>query len=190
MDKKALTHDRILTLASKTLRREGFRGVTVGAAMKDAGLTHGGFYAHFASQDALLKESLQRAGTEGYRALALAVDAFREREGVSRFRAFVEVYLSEAHVRSAETGCVISALCAEIPRQSEAVQAVARDQLRTLVSSVAGVLADPSSAEAVAAAMVGALSMARALPSDAARSLLTAVRADLLARFDRNLAVH
>ena len=188
MDRKTLTHERILEAASRTLRREGFRGVTVAAAMKDAGLTHGGFYAHFPSQDALLGETLRRAGADGYQTLARAVEDYRVHGGVSRFRALVEVYLSERHALETETGCVVSALCTEIPRQSQSVQTVAREQLGVLVAGVAEALGDSKSAETVASAMVGALTMARVLPRGMAAGLLASVRSDLLERFDRSAA--
>jgi len=62
--RKALTHDRIVDVAARALRRNGYAGVGVAEVMKEAGLTHGGFYAHFASRDALLVEAMQRAGRD------------------------------------------------------------------------------------------------------------------------------
>ena len=60
--RKQITHDRIVETAARVIRRSGFGGVGVADIMKEAGLTHGGFYAHFASRDALLCEAIERAG--------------------------------------------------------------------------------------------------------------------------------
>jgi len=62
--RKELTHDRILDVAARAIRRAGYDGVGLATIMKEAGLTHGGFYAHFASRDALLAEATQRAGRD------------------------------------------------------------------------------------------------------------------------------
>jgi TetR/AcrR family transcriptional repressor of nem operon len=64
--RKQLTHDRILDTAARVLRDSGFQGVGVADIMKRAGLTHGGFYAHFPSRDALLAEALARAGEDSH----------------------------------------------------------------------------------------------------------------------------
>jgi AcrR family transcriptional regulator len=184
MNKKADTHDRILTAASRSLKRTGFGGVTVAATMKEAGLTHGGFYAHFASQDTLVAEALERAGVDGSRRMADAVNAVCAERGVSRFRAFVEVYLSEEHVLQPENGCVVSALCAEVPRQSEAVKTVAQGQVASLVSRLGVMMGQPAEADSVAATLVGALAVARLLPAEPRASLLESVRRDLLSRYD------
>ena len=70
--KKQLTHDRIVDTAARALRRDGFAGVGVAEVMKEAGLTHGGFYAHFASREALLREALERSGRDSAGRMASA----------------------------------------------------------------------------------------------------------------------
>ena len=60
LGRKAISHERIVEAASRDLRRSGFEGVNVAGVMKTAGLTHGGFYAHFESRDALLSEAIAR----------------------------------------------------------------------------------------------------------------------------------
>src|SRR5437016_5899781 len=62
--KKEATHERIVEVAARAIRRNGYAGVTVADIMKEAGLTHGGFYAHFASREAMLAEAADRAGAE------------------------------------------------------------------------------------------------------------------------------
>ncbi|MFM2121400.1 MAG: hypothetical protein RL722_2868 [Pseudomonadota bacterium] len=69
-NRKELTHDRILGVASRALRRSGYGGAGLATIMKEAGLTLGGFYAHFRSRDALLAEATQRAGRDTAAVLA------------------------------------------------------------------------------------------------------------------------
>src|SRR5881275_2433634 len=68
--RKEVTHDRIVDSASRAIRRSGYGGTGVADIMKDAGLTHGGFYAHFASREAMLTEAADRAGADGVAAVA------------------------------------------------------------------------------------------------------------------------
>ena len=56
-DHKQETHARIVKKASVKLRERGAHGIGVADLMKEAGLTHGGFYAHFASREALVVEA-------------------------------------------------------------------------------------------------------------------------------------
>ena len=92
--KKQITHERIVDTAARAIRRAGFNGVGVADIMKEAGLTHGGFYAHFASRDALAGEALDRAGRDSAQRLAKSA-LLRRARGGSAFQAFVERYLSE-----------------------------------------------------------------------------------------------
>jgi TetR/AcrR family transcriptional regulator, transcriptional repressor for nem operon len=64
--RKELTHDRILDVAARAIRRAGYDGVGLASIMKEAGLTHGGFYAHFASRDALLAAIPGRCSSSGF----------------------------------------------------------------------------------------------------------------------------
>lgn len=107
--RKQVTHDRIVATAARAIRRGGFQGVGVADIMKEAGLTHGGFYAHFASRDALLAEALERAGQEAATRVA-DYTAVRRKQGASAFRALVDGYLAERHLGSTETMCTVAAL--------------------------------------------------------------------------------
>ena len=62
--RKEVTHERIVEVAARAIRRSGYNGTGVADIMKEAGLTHGGFYAHFASREAMLAEAADRAGAE------------------------------------------------------------------------------------------------------------------------------
>jgi TetR/AcrR family transcriptional regulator, transcriptional repressor for nem operon len=184
--RKQLTHDRIVTTAAKAIRRGGFHGVGVADIMKEAGLTHGGFYAHFASRNALLTEALERAGQEGASRVAKEVET-RRRQGASAFRALVDAYLSERHLGAPERMCAVAALASEIPRQSPEVRKAAAQRVRDLIAMVAHSLpADVPSAPVIACQLVGALQLSRALGDNAeGRALLTTTRNALLAQFDR-----
>jgi TetR/AcrR family transcriptional repressor of nem operon len=186
-NRKALTHERILDTASRAIRRAGFQGVGVADIMKQAGLTHGGFYAHFASRDALLAEALVHAGQQSAERIAKG-NAAREAKGASPFRAMVEGYLSDRHLSGTENGCAVAALASEMPRQSAEVRAAAAQRVRGLVAMVERALpegAAPGTAAAIASQMVGALQLARALGDNAeGKALLADNRNALLARHD------
>jgi TetR/AcrR family transcriptional repressor of nem operon len=185
--KKELTHERIVETAARAIRRGGFNGVGVADIMKEAGLTHGGFYAHFESRDALVCEALERAGRDS--AARLAKSALQRRaRGGSAFQAFVDRYLSEAHLGALENGCPVAALASEMPRQSPEVSAAAAQRVRSLVAAVREVLPEgvpPEAAGAVAAQLVGALQLARALGDNAeGKALLAASRRALVAQHE------
>jgi TetR/AcrR family transcriptional repressor of nem operon len=186
-NRKALTHERILDTASRAIRRAGFQGVGVADIMKQAGLTHGGFYAHFASRDALLAKALVHAGQQSAERIAKG-NAAREAKGASPFRAMVEGYLSDRHLSGTENGCAVAALASEMPRQSPEVRAAAAQRVRGLMAMVERALpegAAPGTAAAIASQMVGALQLARALGDNAeGRALLAANRQALLAQHD------
>lgn len=186
-NRKALTHERILDTASRAIRRAGFQGVGVADIMKEAGLTHGGFYAHFASRDALLAEALVHAGQHSAERIAKG-NAAREAEGASPFRAMVEGYLSDRHLSGTENGCAVAALASEMPRQSPEVRAAAAQRVRGVVAMVERALpegAAPGTAAAIASQMVGALQLARTLGDNAeGKALLADNRQVLLARHD------
>jgi TetR/AcrR family transcriptional repressor of nem operon len=186
-NRKALTHERILDTASRAIRRAGFQGVGVADIMKEAGLTHGGFYAHFASRDALLAEALTHAGQQSAERISKG-NAAREANGASPFRAVVEGYLSERHLSGTENGCAVAALVSEMPRQSPDVRAAAAQRVRSLMALVQRSLpegAAPGTAAAIASQMVGALQLARALgDNDEGKALLADNRQALLAQHD------
>lgn len=185
--RKELSHERIVETAARALRRGGFAGVGVAGIMKEAGLTHGGFYAHFPSRDALLVEALERAGLDSAKN-AISVAQKARVQGSSPFHKLVAGYLSDAHLKGAETGCAVAALASEMPRQSTAVKKAAAQSVRRMLAAVQQALPPgtaPDAAASIASQMVGALQMARALSANAeGKSLLAAVRRQLLAQYE------
>jgi len=184
VSRRELSHDRIVEAASRAIRRSGYAGTGVADIMKEAGLTHGGFYAHFESRDALLAEAVARAGRDN---AAFVERGLRSRgKGVSAVRAVIEGYLAEAHLAS-ETGCVVSALSSEMPRQSSHVRDASAACALALIDRVREALParDKADAAVVASTMVGALQLARAVgDAKRARALLKSARAALLGRYD------
>lgn len=184
--KREQTHQRIVEAAARALRREGFAGVGVADVMKQAGLTHGGFYAHFDSRDTLLLEALERASSESVAALTEQVKQLTA-QGMSPLRALIESYLSDEHCAATEQGCVVGALGSEMVRQSDALLALSRDRAQRLVGLVAAALppgAPAGQAAALAGALVGTIQLARVLGRDGAgRKLMDDARTTLISQY-------
>src|SRR5207247_5320337 len=99
--KKEETRERTLRAAARAIRKHGYEGVGVADVMKEAGLTHGGFYAHFASRDALLAAAVGQAGAESAENLNRAIAAAKPGE---ELMALVDTYLDDRHVAAPEHG--------------------------------------------------------------------------------------
>lgn len=132
--RKQETHDRIVETAARAIRRSGYSGTGVSDIMKEAGLTHGGFYAHFDSREGMLAEAADRAGADGMTRLAqVAASAPPERA----LDALLRAYLSKDHVDAAETGCAVAALGSEMPRQAPRVRRAATRRIKEMIDMVA-----------------------------------------------------
>jgi AcrR family transcriptional regulator len=164
--RKDLTHERIVGAAARAIRRSGYAGTGVADVMKDAGLTHGGFYAHFASREAMLAEAADRAGAEGVAAVERVASAAPPRKAL---QALLGAYLSKAHVEGVETGCAVAALGSEVPRQAPEVRRAATRRIKDMIDLVArqspewGQPGAHQHALVTVATMVGALVLARAV---------------------------
>ena len=187
LSRRELSHERIVDAAARAIRRSGYAGTGVADIMKEAGLTHGGFYAHFESRDALLAEAVARAGQDNAGRLERKIEALG-REGVSPLRVLVESYLSDEHLAATESGCVVSALISEMPRQAPEVREASAQRVRGLIERVRGALpagSEPQQAELITSAMVGGLQLARAVGGEKeGRALLKSIRESLLAQYD------
>jgi AcrR family transcriptional regulator len=184
--RKDETHDRIVDVAARALRRNGYAGVGVADVMKEAGLTHGGFYAHFASRDALLLEALERAGADNSGLINRAADR-QARQGVSRFRSLVDTYLADRLLAAPDKGCPVAALASDIPRQSAPVREASLQRVHGLIGAVQAALpeAHRPAATVVTGTLMGALQLARALGNNAeGRAALSAARQALIDQYD------
>jgi len=163
---KDATHDRIVEAAARAIRRSGYNGTGVADIMKDAGLTHGGFYAHFGSREAMLAEAADRAGRESVALMERIAATVPPGQALP---AMLRAYLSKAHVEAVETGCATAALCSEMSRQPPVVRRVATRRIKEMIDLVArqspnwGQPGAHEHALVTVATMVGALSLARAV---------------------------
>ena len=184
--KREQSHHRIVEAASRAVRRHGYAGVGVAEVMKEAGLTHGGFYAHFDSRDALLVEAIEHAGAISSAVLDERIAA-RARETGNALQALIELYLSDEHLAHPEQGCVVGALASEMPRQEEVVRNASAQRVDRLVRRVALALpegSDPALAGVIAGALVGNLQLARVHGDNAeGRAALADARRVLLSMF-------
>lgn len=117
--KKRTSHDAIVGAAARLFREKGFSGVGVDEIMHTAGLTHGGFYSHFADKTGLMVEALDAAFAEARRYMSIKDDLV----GDAWLPAVRDRYLSRAHVDAPGGGCVIPTLGAEVARGADHVKA-------------------------------------------------------------------
>ncbi len=175
---KGASHARIVSVAARAIRRSGYGGTGVADIMKEAGLTHGAFYAHFASREAMLAEAAGRACAESAATVAEAVAKVPPGKALETM---LSAYLSKAHLDNAEIGCPLAALGSETSRQAPEVRRVATRHIKEMVDLLARQLPDwgqPSAHEralVTLSTMVGALLLARAVDEpDLSDSLLDA----------------
>jgi TetR/AcrR family transcriptional regulator, transcriptional repressor for nem operon len=183
---KLETHARIVKRASVRLREKGAHGIGVADLMKDAGLTHGGFYAHFDSRDALVIEAFSYAmdrANERWRKLA------EQTPPDKRLATIVNSYLTRVHRDDPGNGCAIPTLGAEIARESPKTRRAFAAKLEHMIDTIAGQLPDlprkagRKRAMAAIATMMGTLVLARiAGNGEFSDEILGAGRDALLAR--------
>lgn len=167
---KEASHERIVQAAARAIRRSGYDGTGVADIMKEAGLTHGAFYAHFQSREAMLTEAADRAGAESN---AYAAQVIACAPPAQALQALMQTYLSREHLAAIETGCPIAALGSEMPRQSPEVRRAATLRIKEMIDLVARQSPDwgqPGAHEralVAVATMVGTLMLARAVDDPA-----------------------
>jgi TetR/AcrR family transcriptional regulator, transcriptional repressor for nem operon len=166
---KAETHKRIVKIAAKRLRENGLAGVGIAELMKEAGLTVGGFYKHFDSRDDLVIEALGSA----FGGWKRRIDAAASGGTPLSYESLIDDYLNEAHRDNPGTGCAFGALAGEIARGDKRTRALASEQIRNDIQLLAGLLRSKdkrtarSKAILTVCALVGAVSLARAVSDDA-----------------------
>lgn len=156
---KAETRKRIIKAASERFRKDGVEAVGIAGLMAEAGLTHGGFYAHFESKEDLLRE-----------AMTAALDDTRERlNRATDLEGLVRRYLRPSHRDTPENGCAIAALVAEIARHEPATRDVFSARVEAFLARIEAHLPDlPEAARSQAAigilgVMLGTLQLSRAV---------------------------
>ena len=183
---KEQTRERVLAAAVTAIRESGTQGVGVASVMERAGLTHGAFYAHFASRDALLLAAVTRL----FDAVRGRFDQTTSRgEPTDALRAYVAFYLSPKHRDSTALSCPLALLAGEAPRLGDDTKLQFGSGVEHLTSAISGHLVkldvpDPAAAAAsVVAELVGALAISRAV-NDRRQSdtILSRSRRSILAR--------
>jgi len=166
LSRKEVTHERIVETAARAIRRSGYGGTGVADIMKEAGLTHGGFYAHFDSREGMLAEAADRAGADTVAFLTRVAAAATPKKALE---AMLSAYLSKGHVEGRESGCAVAALGSEMPRQAPKVRRAATRRIKEMIDLVARQSPDwgqPGAHEralVTVATAVGALVLARAV---------------------------
>ncbi len=185
-DYKAKTRQKVLTEAARTLRTEGVQGMGVAHVMAKAGLTHGAFYAHFESKDALIAETIKemalsaRGKFDTVTADLAPADALRK---------YIRFYLSARHRDNADTSCPLPWLAGEIPR----LDASSRERYGASVAGLTEILAvrlraldhpdADANASSVVTELIGALALSRAVADKGQSDMILARSRDsILAR--------
>ncbi len=167
---KEASHERIVAAAARAIRRSGYDGTGVADIMKEAGLTHGAFYAHFASREAMLAEAAGRACAESAAAAASMVAGAPSSGALA---SMLEAYLSKAHQQQVEMGCPLAALGSETPRQAPEVRQVTTRHIKETIDLIGRQSPDWGQPDAheralvTLSTMVGALLLARAVDEPA-----------------------
>ena len=182
---KAETRSKIVKDASRRVRAEGMTGVAVSAVMRDAGLTHGGFYKHFGSKDELLMESLSEAFQDIADRLAHTAE---QSQPDTAWKAIVKTYLSLEFCDHIEYGCPLPALAPELARADRAMKPRIFEELKKYRSRMLPFMPGRRTADkeraffAIFSTMVGAIEIARMLPEPVMREKVLASARDLLLR--------
>lgn len=174
---KEASHERIVSAAARAIRRSGYDGTGVADIMKEAGLTHGAFYAHFASREAMLAEAAERACAES---AAIAADAAASVPPEQALAYMLHAYLSRENLEQIEQGCPLAALGSETVRQTPEVRRVTTRYIKEMVDLVArqspdwGQAGVHERALVTVATMVGTLLLARVVDEPALSDSLRA----------------
>ena len=166
VEQKERSHETILGSAARLLRERGIAGARVADVMKGAGLTVGGFYAHFGSKEELIDEALRRTGAGLRERLFSGLD---EKPEADRAEVVLKRYLSAAHRDAQSLGCPLPAVVGEIGTTAGEHRPVLEEQVDTLASQLEDYLPKQRAATpralalGLVALMYGGLSLARAL---------------------------
>lgn len=161
---KESTRARLLAKTGALVKKNGFAATGVDGLMAAAGLTSGAFYSHFRSKSELLEAII---ANELQRSSELFSNKTLEQTTTA-----VEGYLSQAHVRHPESGCAVPPLVAEIARADKATQLVFERGIVQLKDNIRNFVGDDAKAWAVIAQLVGAVMIARGMPTEQTRNAL------------------
>jgi TetR/AcrR family transcriptional repressor of nem operon len=182
---KEETRKKVVSAAAAAVRAKGPDGVAVAEVMAQAGLTHGGFYAHFPSKEALVAAAVDEAFRQSRERFMRMTDGLPPAEA---FAAFVDFYVTPEHRANPERGCPIAVLSSELPRQGQAVREAYERGVQGLIGRLASWLPGGGQeprrlAGSLLAEMAGAVSLSRAIADDEdAERLLADARLNIKTR--------
>ncbi|OJU09845.1 MAG: TetR family transcriptional regulator, partial [Caulobacterales bacterium 68-7] len=174
---KQQTRERILKEAANAIRMEGVQKIAVAPVMAKAGLTQGGFYAHFASRDDLVAAAIDQMFLDGSERLTASLEGRAPAEGLA---IYLDFYLSRAHCETRTAGCPLPFLSADAPRLEPEARARITAGVRRMTDRIAVVLQAMGRPDAETAAgslvneIVGAVSLARVEPDAEASDAILA----------------
>jgi TetR/AcrR family transcriptional repressor of nem operon len=169
---KQKTRSKVLEVAAKAIRQDGPDRIGVAGVMAEAGLTHGGFYAHFKSKDDLVTAAIEQMFEESRARLKHEMEGHAPAQGLANY---IDFYLSKKHRDARASGCPMAALASDLPRLPEQTRALFAEGARRLTEAMAerfaalGFSEPQTLARSTVSELVGALSLAR-VETDARRS--------------------
>lgn len=182
---KEETRRKVVRAAAAAVRARGPDGVGVAEVMAEAGLTHGGFYAHFPNKEALVVAAIEEAFGQSSRRFGRMTDGLAPAEALA---AFVDLYVTPEHRAHPERGCPVAGLSSDLPRQGPPVREAYERGVRSLVGRIARWLPEStqdreSLAASIVAEMAGTVALSRAISDDQeAARLLADARARIKTR--------
>lgn len=175
---KIATHQRIVDIAAKRFREHGLDGISIADLMKEAGLTVGGFYKHFASRDELVAEALQRALRD--------IEPWETAISTAPRQA-MRSYMSETHRDDISSGCAVAALGNDVSRSNGDTRDIYTNQVRRVFDAIAKISPTENNAGKrtqaylVYSACIGAITLSRAVSDPKlSRQILEGVLSEVL----------
>jgi TetR/AcrR family transcriptional repressor of nem operon len=175
-EEKAHSRERIVAAAARRIRESGITGFSIADVMKDADLTHGGFYGHFNSRDELIAAALTHALHES----KLVYDESAQLS----FKQIVTQYLSRAHRDTPSAGCAVVALGSEVPRADAETRAVMDAHLKRYIQAIAASIDDAELAIPIVCMLNGALTLSRLVDDKALSDKLLKEARDFILSLD------
>ncbi|OLO25246.1 hypothetical protein BTR23_25130 [Alkalihalophilus pseudofirmus] len=159
---KQQTRQAILQEASKAFKVSRIHSVSVPKIMKEVGLTHGGFYAHFKSKDELVAETCRVSMEHSVKKFEKLIGNLPKKDSLIKI---VETYISEEHIKLPEKGCILPALGSEVKAETEIIREAYTDALSDFVKLVRTLLPEDKNylANGIVSTMVGSVLLARSV---------------------------
>ena len=185
---KEETRKKVVRAAAAAVRKRGPDGVGVAEVMAEAGLTHGGFYAHIPNNEALVVAAVEEAFAQNAPRFNRMTEGLTARDALATF---VDAYVSTTHRVSPDGGCPVATLTSDLPRQNAPVRQAFDAGVRGMIGRIAGWLPEGTPdreqlAVSLVSEMAGAVALSRAISDDA---LAEALLADARRRIKNRMGI-